>query len=201
MQRYSLFLVVSVLYMIRWVDLVELMDSKVIWISIHAATLYRESNDTHSLSAQIVCDSTVKHIFAESVQKRLQSVLSALMKPLAHTKHVWALDADITDLSICLLRNYCKRGDTTFILNTVKPAKERTVILFPTKYELLDDLIQNVKKDKRMFICADTKDIAVCIKRVLDFSSGGVTIDKESLFSQLYCYQLRNYNISRNKKD
>lgn len=117
------------------------------------------------------CDSTVKHMFAESVKNR-KACVSALMNVLANAKRIIAMDADITDLSLCLLRKYCEKVETRFIINTVQPATGKQVIVFPCKYSLLDDLIKMVKAGKRMFICSDTAELVVAIKRVLQQKCG-----------------------------
>lgn len=113
------------------------------------------------------CEPLFKHLFSETMKDR-RDVLDTFCKILRAADKIICTDADISDLSVHFLSQFCKKEETDFIINTHKPAVGKTMKMFGSMEELINRMIQSITNGKKVFVGTDSKKIAKELKQKLD---------------------------------
>lgn len=116
-------------------------------------SLLRLKNDIYDYVIIDECESLVRYLTSQHFIKNSYAnlVVASLHRRLQDAKHIYALDADLSDRCINYFQNNIKTEDYAIILNTFKPYQTYTFAVM--KYnEWLVKIFDYIKNDKKIVV-------------------------------------------------
>jgi hypothetical protein len=116
-------------------------------------SLLRLKNDVYDYIIIDECESLVRYLTSQHFIKNSYAsiVVASLARRLQDAKHIYALDADLSDRCINYIQNNIKTNDYAIILNNYKPYQTYTFGVM--KYnEWLVKIFDYIKNDKKIVI-------------------------------------------------
>jgi hypothetical protein len=116
-------------------------------------SLLRLKNDVYDYVIIDECESLVRYLTSQHFIKNSYAnlVIASLQRRLQDAKHIYALDADLSDRCVNYFQNNIKTDDYAIILNTYKPYQTYTFAVM--KYnEWLVKIFDYIKNDKKIVV-------------------------------------------------
>ena len=122
------------------------------------STLLNPKRDKYDVILIDEVEQVLAHLTGGTVKDRRMETVLFLKHYLNAAKEVYALDADLNELTVNTLTNFLtdKKKTVTLIINDYTP-KERTLYLYDDKLHLVNELLGSIERKEKCFVCSNSK--------------------------------------------